>query len=68
MGARKRRELVDETTAVSRQVAARHHASFDLSVARGPLVPNRESVRPRRRDLSRGARVTRTVTGRAARP
>jgi hypothetical protein len=70
---RKRRGFVDETTttadAVSRRVADGDDVPFDLSsFARGPLVPIREIVRPRRRDLPCCARVTGTIIGRAARP
>jgi hypothetical protein len=70
---RPRRGFVGETTtaadAASRRVADGDDVSFDpSSFARGPLVPIREIVRPRRRAVPRRARVARTLIGRAARP
>ncbi len=69
---RKRRDVVDTTTtgadAVSRLVADGADVAFDVSsLTRGPVVPIREIVRPRRRNLRYGAKATGTLLGRAAR-
>ena len=68
---RKRRDVVDTTTgadAVSGLVADGVDVAFGVSsFTRGPIVPIREIVRPRRRNLRYGATFIGTLVERAAR-